>query len=320
GYSSTIFGATASASKLMGLDAQAIAHALGVAGAISPVNAHGAWLRHAPPSTIKYLLAGALAQAALTAAEMGAQGHLGDLQLLDDAEFGYARFSGSSKWDPQTLVKDLGQDWRFPNFQLYKPYPHCRVMHAPLDILIDLIQRHDVRVEEIEAITAYGEGWAYVLPSFVFREIRGVQDAQFSFAHGLAVAAHRIPPGPRWQDPEVVFSPSVMQLMNKVHLQVHPDSAQAHAQNPSSRPSRVEIRARGQVFSGDRLFPKGTPSTDPATFMTTDELAAKFRSFVDGLVPAAVVDDIIDNVRHLELVRDFSTVMHKLVWTQGGQR
>ncbi|HSV79421.1 MAG TPA: MmgE/PrpD family protein [Ramlibacter sp.] len=320
GYSSTIFGATASASKLKGMTAAQIANALGIAAAITPVNAHGAWLRHAPPSTIKYLMAGALAQSALTAAEMGELGHRGDLQLLDDAEFGYPRFSGTTRWEVQNLTQGLGSEWRFPKFQMYKPYPHCRVMHAPLDILIDLVSRHDIRVEEIEGITAYGEGWAYVLPSFVFREIREVQDAQFSFAHGLAVAAHRIPPGPKWQDSKVVFDPSVMNLMEKVKLQVHPDSASAHAQNPSSRPSRVEIRARGQTFTGDQLFPKGTPSPDPASFMSTEELVRKFRSYVDGLVPAATIDSVTDSVLNLEKVSDFAAVMRSLVWAGGARR
>lgn len=320
GYSSTIFGATASAAKLMGQTAEQVANAMAVAAAITPVNAHGAWLRHAPPSTIKYLMAGALAQSALTAAEMGALGHRGDLQLLDDAEFGYARFSGSTKWEPQQLTTGLGTDWRFPNFQMYKPYPHCRVMHAPLDILIDLVHRHDLRVDEIDSITAYGEGWAYVLPSFVSREIREPQDAQFCFAHGLAVAAHRIPPGPQWQTAETVFNPSVMALMDKVRLEVHPDSANAHAQNPSSRPSRVEIRARGQTFIGDRMFPKGTPSPDSASFMSTDELVAKFRGFVDGLVPAATLDRVVDAVLHLEQVADFGDVMRQLTWADGAPR
>ncbi len=314
GYSATIFGATASASKLKGLSTQQIANALAIAAATSPVNAHGAWLRHAPPSTIKYLMAGGLAQSALTAAELGELGHRGDLQLLDDAEFGYPRFIGTTLWEKQKLTTGLGSDWNFPKYQMYKPYPHCRVMHAPLDILISLIQKHDLRVEEIEGITAYGEGWAYVLPSFIFREIREPQDAQFSFPHGLALAAHRIPPGPGWQDPKVVFDPSVMNLMSKVRLEVHPDSANAHAQDPSSRPSRVEIKARGQVFTEDRMFPKGTPSSDPTSFMSTEELAAKFRSFTDGLVPAATVDTVIDSLLHLEEVEDFGTVMRKLVW------
>lgn len=320
GYSSTIFGAAASAAKLEGLQAGEIANALAIAAAITPVNAHGAWLRHAPPSTIKYLLAGALAQSALTAAEMGRLGHRGDLQMLDDAEFGYPRFIGTTLWEPQRLTAGLGTDWLFPNHLMFKPYPHCRVMHAPLDILIALVHEHDLRVDEIESITAYGEGWAYVLPSFVFREIREVQDAQFSFAHGLAVAAHRIPPGPRWQDREVVFDPSVLRLMSKVRLEVHPDSAYVHAQNPSSRPSRVEVRARGTVFGADRLFPKGTPSKDPSTCMTNDELAGKFRQFCEGLVARSTIDRVIDSVLHLEEVDDFGTVMRQAVWADGAPR
>ncbi|MCG7400308.1 MmgE/PrpD family protein [Caballeronia zhejiangensis] len=320
GYSSTIFGATASASKLKGLAVEQIANALAIAAAISPVNAHGAWLRHAPPSTIKYLLAGALAQSALTASEMGEVGHRGDLQLLDDVEFGYPRFIGSTLWTPQQLTDGLGQEWRFPGFQMYKPYPHCRVMHAPLDILIDLVQKHELHVDEIDSITAYGEGWAYVLPSFVFREIREPQDAQFSFAHGLAVAAHRIPPGPMWQDPKVVFDPSVMKLMGKVRLEVHPDSANAHGTNPSSRPSRVEIRARGQVFAGDRMFPKGTPSSDGQSYMSTEELVCKFRNFVDGLVSPAAANSVIDSVLNLEKVDDFGAVMQSALWNDGARR
>jgi len=313
GYSSTIFGATASASKLKQMTPEQIASALGIAAAITPVNAHGAWLRHAPGSTIKYLMAGALAQSALTAAEMAAQGHRGDLQMLDDAEFGYPRFIGTSLWLPQKLTGALGVDWHFPKFQMYKPYPHCRVMHAPLDILIDLVSKHELRVDEIEGITAYGEGWAYVLPAFISRDIREVQDAQFCFAHGLALAAHRIPPGPKWQDPQLVYDPSVMKLMDKVTLEVHPASAEAHAANPSSRPSLVEIRARGQTFSGERLFPKGTPSPDPESFLSTDDLVRKFRSFVSGIIPEKTTDSVVDAILNLEKVGDVGTVMRQLV-------
>ncbi|GAA4353695.1 MmgE/PrpD family protein [Variovorax defluvii] len=313
GYSSTVFGATASAARLKRLTADQVANAFGIAAAITPVNAHRASLNHAPPATIKYLMAGALTQSALTAAEMGELGHRGDLQMLDDAEFGYPRFIGTVRWEPKALTEGLGVEWRFPDFQMYKPYPHCRVMHAPLDILIGLVHEHDLRPDEIEGITAYGEGWAYVLPSFMFREIRHVQDAQFCFAHGLALAAHRIVPGPKWQDPKNVFDPSVMKLMDKVKLEIHPTYFDEIAKHPSSRPSRVEIRARGQTFRGERLFPKGTPSSDPESFLTTEALAHKFRTFVDGLMPAAAAEEVIDAVLHLEQVDDFSTLMRKLV-------
>lgn len=314
GYSSTIFGATASAAKMKRMDAGKIASALGIAAATTPVNAHRAWLQHAPPSTIKYLLAGGLAQSALTAVELGELGHRGDLQILDDAEFGYPRFIGTRRWEPETILGGLGTEWRFPQFVMYKPYPHCRVMHAPLDILIDLVAKHDIRVDEIESITAFGEGWAYVLPSFIFRDIRDVPDAQFSFAHSLALAAHRIEPGPKWQTREVVFDPSIMKLMDKVKLEIHPDYVASISQNPSSRPSRVEIKARGQVFAGERKFPKGTPSSEPDSFMTTQQLTDKFRSYVKDLVDQETVDATIDAITHLERVEDFGSVMRGLLW------
>lgn len=313
GYSSTVFGATASAGKLKGLDKVRLANALGIAAATAPVNSQRAWFMHSPTSTIKYQMAGALTSAALSAVDMGDLGHRGDLQILDDEEYGYARFVGTSRWSPEIITAGLGEEWRFPAFQMFKPYPHCRVMHAPLDLLIDLITRHDIRVDEIEGITSYGEGWAYELPCFNNREIVELHDAQFCFAHGLAVAAHRITPGRQWQDPAVVFDPSVLNLMNKVNLETHPTYFQSVSADITSRPSRVEVRARGQVFTAEKNFPKGSPSVDPQTYMTTDELVLKFRTFVDEILSPTAIDKVVNSVLHLEEIDDFSTVMALLV-------
>lgn len=313
GYSSTVFGATASAAKLKGLTVDRLASALGIAAATAPVNSQRAWFMHTPTATIKYQMAGALTNAALSAADMGDLGHRGDLQMLDDEEYGYPRFVGTSRWSSDLLTTGLGEEWRFPAFQMFKPYPHCRVMHAPLDLLIDLVAQHDIHVEEIEGITAYGEGWAYVLPCFTNREITELHDAQFCFAHGLAVAAHRITPGRQWQDPAVVFDPSVTALMHKVKLETHPSYFQSISADITSRPSRIEIRARGQTFAAEKHFPKGTPSADPQTYMTTEELVRKFRTFVDGILPPAIIDKVLDSVLHLEQVDDFGTIMRLLV-------
>ncbi|MES2484132.1 MAG: MmgE/PrpD family protein [Pseudomonadota bacterium] len=312
GYSSTVFGATASIARLRGLPSDRVASALAIAAASAPVNSQMAWFMHAPTATIKYQLAGGLTNTALTAADMGELGHRGDVLILDDEAHGYPRFIGTSRWSPEMLTQGLGEDWRFPAFQMFKPYPHCRVMHAPLDLLIDLITQHDIRVDEIDSITSYGEGWAYVLPCFTSREIIETHDAQFCFAHGLAVAAHRIPPGRRWQDPSVVFNPSVLALMDKVKLETHPSYFQSISADISSRPSRVEVRARGQTFAAEKMFPKGTPSADPETYMTTDELVDKFRRFVDGILPAAFIDRVLDAVLNLERVEDFGQVMRLL--------
>src|SRR3954447_14013917 len=70
GYASTIFGATAAVARLSGLHEASTADAIAIAGSITPVNSHRAWLRPPPNTAIKYPVLGWLAQAALTAASM----------------------------------------------------------------------------------------------------------------------------------------------------------------------------------------------------------------------------------------------------------
>jgi 2-methylcitrate dehydratase PrpD len=311
GYAATVFGATAAIARLKGLPQTLVAHSLGIAGAISPVNSHRAWMSHAPSSTVKYTMAGPLTQAAMTAAHMGELGHRGDLQILDDPDYGYRRFIGTQRWEPSNITDGLGEVWRFPAENSYKPYPHCRVLHALLDALVEVVEENDIRPDEIEALNAWGEGWIE-LPVWLNNTIEHVQDGQFSIAHGLAVGAHRIPPGPAWQDPDLVFGRSVLGLMDKVTFQTHPDWAAAIQAHPASRPSRVEIQARGTTFSAERQFPKGSPSPELSTTMTTDELVAKFLVNADGVLPRTQADQAIDAILNLDSTDDTSTVMRLL--------
>ncbi|MGE3775249.1 MAG: MmgE/PrpD family protein, partial [Gammaproteobacteria bacterium] len=185
GYSSTIFGATAALAKLKGHATGVTAQALGIAGAIAPVHSQIAWFQHAPAATIKYLLAGALIQAAQTAAHMAEFGHRGDVQILDDREFGFPRYIGTRRWEPERITAALGADWLFPSEQSYKPYPHCRILHALLDAERELIDEHAIEPDEIEGIKAWVEGFVQQ-PVWQNRRIEHPQDAQFSIAHGLA--------------------------------------------------------------------------------------------------------------------------------------
>jgi 2-methylcitrate dehydratase PrpD len=311
GYSSAVFGATAAIGKVKGATGRVLAHSLGIAATISPVNAHRAWTMHAPSTTMKYLNAGVLTQAALTAAYMAELGHRGDLQVLDDAEFGYPRFIGTTRWEPDRITTDLGRTWQFPADQSYKPYPHTRILHGLLDALTEVVEDNDIKPDEIEAIHAWGEAWVNQ-PTWISRQIEFVHDAQFSIPHGLAVGAHRVTPSKAWQDPALVFSPSVLGLMDKVTFEPHPDYVQAVMAAPASRPSRIEVVARGTSFVAERAFPKGSPSPDPASFMTNDELVAKFRINAEGVIPQDRIDSVIDAVLTLEESDDISQIMRQL--------
>lgn len=311
GYSATIFGATAAIGRLDGFTPAQLADAIAIAANTTPVNSHRSWLGHAPSATIKYLLAGGLAQSAYTAAYMAKLGHRGDLQVFDDAEIGYRRFIGTRRWEPQNITDGLGETWRFPAESTIKPYPHCRILHGLLDVMTDILDRNDIRPEEITAIRTWGEA-SVMHPVWLTREVTHVHDAQFSIAHGIAVGAHRVVPSKAWHDPALVFGSSVMDLMDRVTFEPHPQYAVAITAHPSSRPSRVEIDARGETFSGESLYPKGSPSPDPVSTMTTDEVVAKFRVNADGVLSPGRTDAVVAAILGLEAAADAADVIRLL--------
>lgn len=274
GFASTVLGGTAATAKLRHLTKEQLAQAISLAALISPVNSASSWREHPEPPTIKYALGGWFAQTALTAAHLAEMGHRGDANIFDP-EFGYPRFIGTSRWAPEAITKDIGVVWNFPREEAFKHYPHCRVLAAPLDALTDLIKEHKITVDEIERIDAWVEGFLD-RPLWSNRNITDVTDAQFSVAHGLAVGAHMFTPGPDWQDEKNVFSESVLQLMNKVHYQAHPDYIKALQSDPQARPTRIVVHARGQEFVAERTYPKGTSVTDSPYYFSTPTLVEKF--------------------------------------------
>ena len=85
-----------------------------------------------------------------------------------------------------------------------------------------------------------------------------------------------------WQSPEVVNDPSILALVTKIEFEVHPDYARLLNEHPASRPTRIEVRARGTTFVGEKRYPRGGATPDAATFVTDDELSAKFVRNAEG--------------------------------------
>jgi 2-methylcitrate dehydratase PrpD len=308
GYASMVFGLTAAASMMKDMPESTTVEALGIAGSTSPVNSLRPWQMHIPNTTIKYGLGGGVVLTALTAASLAELGHRGNTLMLDDPEFGYPSLVASKRWDPSGLTENLGTDWRFPSATSFKPYTQTRTTHATLDTLIQVIHENDIKVDEIDSIVAYGEAWSAKVPVYAETVIEKPYDAQFSFKHGVSVAAHRIPPGKDWQDPAVVFSKSVLDLMSRVDWRGNPNWGSAVKGDPLARPARVEVSARGETFVGERSYPKGSTSPDPATYTTTEELLVKFRHNADGVLKPETTEALIETVMGLEKIEDVSTL------------
>jgi 2-methylcitrate dehydratase PrpD len=307
GYSSTIFGATAAVGRLKGYNNQLMANAIGLAAYVAPVSTQKIFSEHAPSTTIKYTLAGWIPMSALTASMMAELGHRADMYVFED-EYGYYRMVGSTRWEPTALTSELGTKWLFPPSQSYKMYPFCRILATPLDTMVHMVNEHDIKPEEIESVKAWVEAFA-IAPGWMCRTIEHQMDAQFCFAHALSIAAHRIPPGKHWQDYETVFNPSILKLMDKISFEAHPDYVKEITKNPLARPTRIEIKARGETFVEDRMYPKGSLTPQPETYLTNDELVEKFLANAEGVISTRKANELVNAVLNLEDVDDFSKIM-----------
>ena len=311
GYTSTIFGATLAITRLRRESAEVTGHALGIAAGITPANSHRSWLEHVPVSTIKYTMAGPVVQSALMAAHLAALGHTGDIQTFDDAEFGYRRFIGSTRWEPQRITANLGNEWYFPTENSFKHYPHCRALHGLLDLLNQTMSENSIRPAEIDEIRAWGEGHVE-RASWLTTEITRTVEAQFSIAHGLAVGAQQLRPSKAWQSPEVVHDGRVLELAGKVRYTRHPEWISSMASDPAARPSRIEIDANGQTYSADLRYPNGTPAAGGGAGTSDEYLIEKFMINVEGVLPSEAAERAMKSIFSLEDCADVAPVLKSL--------
>ncbi|KQV15011.1 hypothetical protein ASC97_31460 [Rhizobium sp. Root1203] len=304
GFSSTIFGGTLGAAMLHGLDRQAAADALGLAGHIAPVQTLGKWGRTLPGSDDKYLLSGWIGQAELLAVIMAEQGYRGDVSVLE-GEHGFWRFIGAGGWKPDALTDRLGSSWVFPQNTIYKPWPHCRNSNTVLDCLQHILAENHLQPDEIEKIDTYWDSHTATLPLWTTKTIETFSDAQMSTAYAVSMVVHGVEIGPKWYEKETLQNARYLAFLEKVVLNPHPQFEEALLEDPQSRIGRVEVSARGRKFVEERKYRRGSPAT-PATRMSDDDLAGKFRQNAETVISPVAIDRAIEMLLNLQDVGDVS--------------
>ena len=310
GHSSAVFGGATGVAKLERFSSGQTAQALGLAGLISPVQTQSIMHKDLPTNTGKYLMAGWAAQTSITAPYLVKAGHRGDVSVLD-GEYGYWRFSGASRWDPDAVVDSMGEKWRFITKIPIKQYPCCRMMHGGLDCLKAILEENHLRHDEIESIHAYLEATC-VEPVFHSPYMENQLDLQFNVAYNMSVMAFGLKPGARWQDYETMNNPEIRAFMEKVTFEPHPSYVNALEKNVDARISAVEVKARGQVFQAERSIIKGTVTDDPSTSFSDEELIAKFKDNASRILPAGKADEACRLLMDLEQVDDVTKVIEQL--------
>jgi 2-methylcitrate dehydratase PrpD len=160
-HPTAVFGAPAAAAAVavaLGLDANRITHAIGIAGSLSAgiieYLADGSWT--------KRMHAGSAAQSGIRAALLAEGGFIGPTTVLEGQHGFYKAFAPSKTPDFAPLMDGLGSRWVIETIA-FKPYA-CGTMTQPyIDCAIELAQS-GVKAEDIVSLVCeVGEGTVHRL-------------------------------------------------------------------------------------------------------------------------------------------------------------
>ena len=301
GYANCNFGVAAGAGKLLNLDRDKMTHAMGIAGHLCQVLT---WVRYSFSEhrhMTKYSVPGWQNTGGVMAVLLAEMGYMGDTSLLD-AEHGFWKFVGYESWHPEKMMEGLGETWQFTRVN-YKPYPCCRVLHPALECLQSIMDKNNLRPDDIERINAF-------LPRtveatcFTNRELTNVVDFQFGLPYVLAVVAHRIKVGMEWQDFDTLREPRIQDFARKVNLQVHPDTEK------EPQLTTIEVIAGGKKFKEEKRMPRGAAGDGLA--MADAELLEKFKHNASRILTQDKIDGAVKSLLKLEAVKDVTELMEQV--------
>jgi 2-methylcitrate dehydratase PrpD len=294
------FGAAAGVARLLKLDEEKTAHALGIAGHLCKVMTHGRYGSAGRRWTLKYGAPGWQSTGAITAALYAQMGYTGDLTQLDDAENGFWYFAGYQAWQPAKITADLAKAWLYNYRMHYKPYPCCSLFHGALDCFCEIIDKNNLKAEEIEKVHIFGRvGMDH--PLYGNPEIKTIADAEFNPRYFFSAAAHRVRPGIAWLDRATMQNPDILKFMAKVTFEEN--------RKPGA-PSRCEVVARGKTFTAEKEFSRGTVGTPAA--MADDGLIGKFRHNATRALPAEKIERAVRAFMELETIDNCAGLVREI--------
>jgi 2-methylcitrate dehydratase PrpD len=284
-----IFGAAAACAKLLGLPAEGIANAIGLAASQSAGNVENL------PSAAKNLSVGNAARNGLFAALLAQQGYDAAPRAIE-GPLGWARTMGDEP-DLARLFDGLGKTWEIAK-NTYKPYPAGIVFHSVIDACLLLRERMGLRVDQVESVTVQGSA---LLLARGDRPVNNERDARVSIHHCVACGLLLGAAGVTEFANESVIRSDIAQLRQKVRAEFDggmPDGA-----------ARVILRlSSGDVLSEAVVSPRGSRDAP----LTDSDLEAKLREGVRSGRSDWDADRVIDAVWRFDMVDDAGHLLQSL--------
>ena len=223
------------------------------------------------------------------------------------SKFGYFALYTAGCNNPHILIEGLGKI--FHTEQTFKLYPCCRSTQDSVEAALELIQKHDIDVDQIAEITLKIP--ASVLNMFVSEQfiIRSAPQIDAVFNVRYCVANVLLRKGILLEHflDDSVKDPAISRIVDKISL--------AELENPYAPDlgARLSLLMKnGRNVSAEANYPKGEPGLYPAT---KEDLINKFYQNVafSKAIDTRKADRIVAFIERFEELPDVSKLTELLI-------
>jgi 2-methylcitrate dehydratase PrpD len=281
------FGAAAACARLLGLDPEATAAALGIAGT------QAAGLKSQFGTMCKPLHAGKAAQNGLIAARLAARGFSSRPDIIECVQ-GFALTHGPDFAPEAALAEPQGGLHLFAN--LFKYHAACYLTHAPIECARRLRRDNRLEPEAIEGITLRLDASCERVCN-ICAPVDGLQ-SKFSLRQTVAMALAGVDTASLGAYcAETARDPNLVSLRERITLDWQDDWPQTLAE--------LEV----ELIDGRHLTARhdaGIPTTDIVD--QGRRLAAKFDALVEPMLGAARARELREAIAGFDTLADISTL------------
>ena len=286
------FGCVVAAGKLLGLDAQQLARAQGLAGstasALSEHRADGAWNKRMHP--------GWAGVGGITAALLARGGYVGTRKIYEGADGLFRSHTGErfAELDLSRMTDRLGEHWLIDEVAI-KPFPICHLLHACADSALAVKRKHALKPEQIAKVRAllHPETFHYVCePAAMRRRPTSEYMAKFSVQYVVAACFVRGRFGFAELEDHALNDEKILALAQRVSHEADPES-----QFPKYFSGGVVVTTTdGRELVHMEKINRGAGERA----LSGEDIAAKFMDNAECVVPRAKAERIRDFVLELE--------------------
>ncbi|MBV9827141.1 MAG: MmgE/PrpD family protein [Alphaproteobacteria bacterium] len=204
------FGAAVACGHILGLDAEQMANAIGLAGSLA-----GGLLEFArgDGGMVKRLHLGRASEAGVLAASLAAAGFTGPRTVIE-GQFGFLRVF-CTEWDEAHLTRGLGSDYVTLSTVL-KRYPCHATAHPAVTAVRELQAEHGFAGDDVDAISVTGT--RRMTERHAIAEPADLMLAQYSIPFCVALALYREARDPESYDEGALADPHIRALTRRVMM------------------------------------------------------------------------------------------------------